>query len=210
MARASSERPREMYDDDELASLSESERLDLARRLAALEGGPMARTARLRRERRLFMGLVLAAAIFLIPWTVLLAVTLPRNYKTAHWNLAWVGFDVALIVFLGLSAWAAWRRRHVLVFTAVVTATLLVTDAWFDIVTASRSDVWVSVATGLLGNVPMAALFVLVAYKLVQVSAFNARRLAGSETPAVALRKLPLYGVDEPAERPRSAEVPLD
>lgn len=104
---------------------------------------------------------------------------------------------MALIVFLALSGWSAWRRRHVLVFAAIVTATLLITDAWFDILTASRSDVWVSVATGLLGNLPLAVLFIVVAYRLVRVSAHNVRRLAGSETPDLPLRKLPLYGVDE-------------
>lgn len=185
-----------MYDDD-LTSLSDRQRKDLARRLAELEGGPIERTARIQRERRLFMTLVVAVAIFLIPWTVLLAVTLPKNYVTGHWSAAWVGFDVVLIFFLALSAWSAWRRRHLLVFTAIVTATLLITDAWFDILTASPGDVWVSLATGLLGNVPMAVLLIVVAYRLVKLSPRNVRVLAGSETPDVPLRKLPLYGVDE-------------
>jgi hypothetical protein len=189
-----------LYDDDELMALTEQQRRDLAGRLAELEGAPIERTARIQRERRLFTSLVLAAAIFLIPWTILLAVTLPKNYQTGHWSAAWVGFDVALIVFLAIAAWSAWRRRHVLVFAAIITATLLITDAWFDILTASRSDVWVSIATGLLGNLPLAVLFIVVAYRLVQASAHNARRLAGSETPDLPLRKLPLYGVDEAEE----------
>jgi len=102
-------------------------------------------------------------------------------------------------VFLTLTAWAVWHRRHVLVFTAIITATLLLTDAWFDILTASPSDVGVSIATGCLGNVPVAALLIVVAYRLVQVSAHNARRLAGGEPPALPLRKLPMYGVDDAA-----------
>ena len=127
-----------MYGDDELRSMTDQQRRELASRLAQLEGPPIERTSRIQRERLLFLSLVLVAAIFLIPWTIFLAVTLPKNYKTSHWGTAWVGFDVGLIVFLALSAWAAWRRRHILVFTTIVTATLLITDAWFDILTASR------------------------------------------------------------------------
>jgi hypothetical protein len=186
-----------LYEDDELASMTGQQRRDLARRLADLEGAPIERTARVQRDRRLFMGLVLIAAVFLIPWTILLAVTLPKNYQTGHWDAAWVGFDAALIVFLAIAAWAAWRRRHVLVFAAIVTATLLITDAWFDILTSSRNDVGVSIATGLLGNLPLAVLFIVVAYRLVRVSTHNARRLAGCEVLDLPLRKLPLYGVDE-------------
>jgi hypothetical protein len=84
-----------MYDNDELASMTDRQRRGLARRLADLEGAPIEQTARIQRERRLFMTLVLAAAIFLIPWTILLAVTLPKNYQTGHWSAAWVGLDRA-------------------------------------------------------------------------------------------------------------------
>jgi len=38
--------------------------------------------------------------------------------------------------WLLLTAWAAWRRRQIVILAALVTATLLVTDAWFDVLTA--------------------------------------------------------------------------
>lgn len=44
-----------MYDDDELTAMTDRQRMDLARRLAELEGAPIERTPRIQRERRLFM-----------------------------------------------------------------------------------------------------------------------------------------------------------
>ncbi len=189
-----------MFDDEQLQSLTEEERRDLAHRLSVLEGAPIERTERIRRERRLFMTLIFGSALFLIPWTIFLAVSLPKRFLTGHWDAAWVGFDIVLTASLALTAWAAWRRRHLLIFAALVTATLLIVDAWFDILTASpRNDLLVSLATGLLGNLPLATLLVIVSYRLVKVSAHTARRLAGDQEIDLPLRKLPLYGVDEVA-----------
>jgi hypothetical protein len=74
--------------------------------------------------------------VVLVCWTVYLALALPGNHDARHWDLAWVGFDTALIVMLGATAWAAWFRRQILVAAALVTGTLLVCDAWFDLTTS--------------------------------------------------------------------------
>jgi hypothetical protein len=186
-----------MYDEDELMSMTGPQRRELARRLAELDGAPLGVSARIKRERRLFVSVVLAAALFLIPWTILLAVSLPRNYQTGHWNAAWVGFDIVLFVFLASSAWAAWRRRQILVLTTIVTATLLITDAWFDIFTADRRDLWVSLVTGLLGNVAVGNSVHRGRPPVDTAERANVRHLAGSDTTDLPLRKLPLFGVDE-------------
>ncbi|MFI5034585.1 MAG: hypothetical protein ACHQFZ_00065 [Acidimicrobiales bacterium] len=75
-----------------------------------------------------------------IGWTVYLGLTLPRNYVANHWDLAWVGLDVAQVVLLILVSWAAWRRRAVLIVFACASGTLLLVDAWFDVTTARYSD----------------------------------------------------------------------
>ena len=36
----------------------------------------------------------------LIPWTILLGLTLPPKYDAGHWNLLWAGFDVGLLFVL--------------------------------------------------------------------------------------------------------------
>jgi hypothetical protein len=186
-----------MIDDDAIRAMTNAERSDLARRLAALDGAPLELTPRIQRERRLFTTYILAATLFLIPWTVFLGFSLPRRFLTGHWDTTWVGFDIILLAWLAITAWATLRRRHLLIFAALVTATLLLVDAWFDILTASpRNDLLVSLATGLLGNLPLAVVLILVAYRLVKVSAHHARQLAGDD-PELPVHRLPIYLVDE-------------
>jgi hypothetical protein len=108
--------------------------------------------------------LALAAALAMIPWTSLLAVTLPDRYVTHHWSVTWVGFDSALLVSFGVIAWAAWRRRAALLPATVVTATLLGCDAWFDVTTASTtSDLVASAVTAAVGELPLAAALIWLA-----------------------------------------------
>jgi len=40
------------------------------------------------------------AAALMAPWTLYLAVTLPRHYSAHHYWLGWAGFDVALVAAL--------------------------------------------------------------------------------------------------------------
>lgn len=129
------------------------------------------------RRRRGFLTIVTATCVALIPWTAFLAVTLPHHYVASHWRLTWVGFDIALAVCLGLTAWRAHRRQPSFATTAAVTATLLTVDAWFDFTTASgRSDRLLSFAAALF-ELPLAA--------LLAVAAHRARRiLSSSDGPA--------------------------
>ena len=185
-----------MYSDDELRALTDEERSDLARRLAAVQGPPIERE----RRRRLFTTLILVVTLFLIPWTVLLAFTLPRHYQAARWGAVWVGFDIVLAASLGVTAWAAWRRRQLVIVAALVTATLLLTDVWFDVLTAgTRNDLLVSIGTAICGNIPLAILLVVVAHRLIMATAQNARRLAGNEEVGLPMRKLPIFAVDKAA-----------
>ncbi|GAA1254084.1 hypothetical protein [Oryzihumus leptocrescens] len=99
---------------------------------------------------------VLAAAM--VPWTVFLAVTLPSKQTAAHYDLAWVGFDLALLAMLTWTAWSAFRRSPVLTVSASMTAMMLLVDAWFDVVTApSLKELALSLPMALLVEVPLAA-----------------------------------------------------
>src|SRR3954447_1858537 len=97
---------------------------------------------------------VLGAAT--IPWTVYLAVTLPEHARTHNYRDAWVGFDIMLIGALLLTAYLAWRGRSLVGLAASSTATMLVVDAWFDITTSRRSNVWTAVAAAVLVELPLA------------------------------------------------------
>ncbi len=92
-------------------------------------------------------------------WTVWLGFRLPRHYVAEHWDAAWIGLDAAQVIVAVACAWAAWRRRAALVLYAVVAATLLLVDAWFDVLTARYRDLDQSLA--LLAIEVPGALFLL-------------------------------------------------
>ena len=116
--------------------------------------------------RRRVIEMLIAAAVALSAWIIVLGLSLPKRYDAAHWNLAWIGFDLALLVALGLTAWAAYRRRAVIVLLATVTATLLVADAWFDVTTARSRDLWISVAQAIFIELPFAAFLIYVVVRV--------------------------------------------
>jgi hypothetical protein len=111
--------------------------------------------------RRIREWLALCAAVALVPWTVYLGFTLPQSYNAQHWELTWVGFDVLLLTFLTATAVLGFIRHHLLTLFAFATGVLLVCDAWFDVLTAKRVDLAVSVLTAALGELPLAALLIV-------------------------------------------------
>ena len=122
------------------------------------------------RLRRIFLAAVTTASLVFIPWIGYLAVSLPDRHVAGQWKSAWVGFDIVLVACLTGTAWCAWRRRQLLVPAAIVTATLLVCDAWFDVLLDwGTPDVWWSVATAVLVELPLAALLLWVAARLLRL-----------------------------------------
>lgn len=102
---------------------------------------------------------LLGCAVVLIPWTALLFATLPRHYVANHWDLAWGGFDLGLGIALAATAVLVARRSPLAEVTAAITGTLLVCDAWFDILTSrGTSDIAQAIASALLIELPLAAL----------------------------------------------------
>jgi hypothetical protein len=121
-------------------------------------------TVRIRPARwvTLLLGLV---AIGLVPWTLYLTFSLPSRHVTFHYDLAWVGFDIALACAFAATTLAALRRSHWLVPLAAVTGTMLVCDAWFDIVTSqSGGEMWEAIVEAVLGELPLAALCAFIVY----------------------------------------------
>lgn len=149
--------------DEHLLALSTEQRAHLARRLAAL-----ARASKPARRRYLPAVLALGACVAMVPWTYMLAMTLPQRYVTHHWDTTWVGFDILLLASFaatGIAALAARRRGHALWAATIVTATLLCCDAWFDITTATRASLASSVVTAVAGNLPLAGLMLFLGYR---------------------------------------------
>jgi hypothetical protein len=185
-----------MLSDTEIASMTSEERSELSHRLAIFNEGIARDTDASRRRRRRFVNILVVVCLGLIPWIVFLGVTLPHRYIANHWTLAWVGFDMALLCAVAATAWAAWRRRQAVIVAALVAGTMLVLDAWFDIVTDSTTrDLIISVVTAVFGELPLAALAFIVAFRLIRLTTQTARRLAGDRADLPFLQ-VPLLGID--------------
>ncbi|MEW2621680.1 hypothetical protein [Streptomyces sp. NPDC048106] len=87
------------------------------------------------RKRWTLIGLG-AAAVLLVPWMAVLAVTLPGRTTVNHWPLAWIGLDVLMAAGCAATALLGLRADPRARLTASATASTAVLDAWFDITTA--------------------------------------------------------------------------
>lgn len=106
-----------------------------------------------------------AVIVFLIPWTAYLTLTLPARHVSYRYDLTWVGFDVGLTAAFVATTWAAVRGSKWLVPFAAVTGTMLVCDAWFDVVTSQGGgEMWEAVGEAVAGELPLAALCALIVY----------------------------------------------
>jgi hypothetical protein len=106
----------------------------------------------------------LVVGIGLVLWTIWIAYDLPRRHVARHWDVAWAGFDVMMAALLLVTAYGAARRAVWLQSAAAASATMLVCDAWFDIVTSGRgADLAMSLASGFVIELPLAAVCVWVA-----------------------------------------------
>src|SRR5580658_2897942 len=174
--------------------MTPQQRLELRRALADIDSEAMAIRSRDRR-RAIILAVIVVCCIVLAAWTGVLATTLPRYYRSGGWRGAWVGFDIALLAAFVVTGWAAWRRRQLLIICLVVLATLLCCDAWFDVVLDARtSDFWLSVASALVVELPLAALAVLTARRLLRRTSSVLLRFQGHAGAAPKLRHMQLVG----------------
>jgi hypothetical protein len=104
--------------------------------------------------------------IGMLPWTIWLSQWLPPRHESVRWDVAWSGLDTGLALAFLFTAVAAWRRSPWVAVGAAATGTLLVTDAWFDVILESHSDeLRISIITALLGELPAAAFCFWIAYR---------------------------------------------
>jgi hypothetical protein len=194
-----------VIDEAELRQMSQHERRELARLLAAMERfDPLTERVNVRR-RRLGLLLTTGCCVFLAGWIAVLVLTLPRHYEAGHWRAAWVGFDIALLVLFASIAWASWRQRQVIIVFLIVTGTLLCCDAWFDIMLdLGTPDIWMSVASAVLAELPLAFLLFAGARRLLRLSVRLVMELQGVEAPVPTLRRTPLFGIGIAETLPRT------
>ncbi|NNN20758.1 MAG: hypothetical protein HKL80_01980 [Acidimicrobiales bacterium] len=103
----------------------------------------------------------------LIPWTAYLSIVLPPHFRADDWNVAWVGFDCAIMAVLAATAWAAWHQRQILAAMSIIAATMLVCDSWFDVSTSfGTSDQVFTLLNALLVNIPVSMFLLFLARRI--------------------------------------------
>jgi len=174
--------------DEQIAALTPAQRRELITRLEQ----PLSDVidpVYLSRLRRIRLGLMIGGSIAMIPWLVYLSMTLPENYVAHNWPATWVGFDILLVGFMLATAVLGYLRRQVLMFAAFTSGVLLICDAWFDLMTAGPNDVWLSVITALLIEVPLAIFMITGAQRIMRLTMMRLWLL----DPGMRLRHLPLF-----------------
>jgi hypothetical protein len=148
--------------------------------------------------RQWVIGLFGLIGVGLVPWTIWLSASLKPDHETQHWNLAWSGFDIGLALAFLLTALAAWRRSPWVGASAAATGTLLVTDAWFDVVLESQADdIRNAVLLAVLVELPIAALCFWIAYRTERFLALLVQQSLHLSPAAEGPTKSDLIGVLE-------------
>jgi len=175
--------------DAQIEAMSPAQRRDLIQRLERPleEVFPPAIAKRMRRNR---VSLMVGGTIVLIPWMIYLAFTLPDKYVAHNWPATWIGFDCVLVTSMTATAVLGLLRREVVILPGFTTGVLLICDAWFDIMTAGPGQIWLSVLTATLINLPVAAIMITGAVRIVRLTATRLWFI-DPQTPAWRLPLLP-------------------
>ena len=180
--------------------MTRDERRQLARALAAIDLPHPRLDPRLRRRQRLALLVMMACCVALAGWIAILILTLPGRYTSSDWRAVWVGLDIAELLGFAATAWAAWHQRQVVIFLMVMTGTLLLCDAWFDLALDYGSSAFTgSVLSAVLAEIPLALLMFAGARRLVRVTVETVMQLSGGGGPAPPLWRVPLFadGLEE-------------
>jgi hypothetical protein len=91
--------------------------------------------------RRLAIAGCAVVPVWLVAYSLLhLLPTLPSSYPAAHWRALWVGLDL-IMAGLALATLIGMRRRSALAaLSSAMLAAFLLSDGWFDCLTANSGD----------------------------------------------------------------------
>lgn len=189
-----------MFEEEELRAMSPGDRIRLLHTIAEIDGiGPVGRPRSApqgsARRRKVILIVIIACCVILAIWTGFLAVTLPRTYRAGEWRGAWVGFDIALLAALAATWWAAWRGRQVLIICLIVLATLLLCDAWFDVILDLQTHGFqLSLLSALVIELPLAGLAIAGARRLLRLTIGMVTERGGQQARVPPLWRIPLFG----------------
>jgi hypothetical protein len=184
----------------ELENMSPQERRELARALAAIDAPHPLADPRVLRRRRFGLLFTMGCCAILAAWIAILIMTLPGHYTSHDWRTVWVGLDVAELAAFAATGWAAWHQRQIVIQLMIMTGTLMLCDAWFDVTLDFGSRGFtISLLTALVIELPLALLMFGGARRLVRVTVHILMQLAGIEGRPPALWRVPLFadGLEE-------------
>jgi len=98
-----------------------------------------------------------AAALALVPTLVVVLTVVPGVQTAHHLKIAWTGLDVFEVLALAATGLALQRRSALTAVPATITGTLLVCDAWINIVPATGAAFYEAIAMALV-ELPLAGL----------------------------------------------------
>ncbi len=156
--------------DGQIAAMTPDERRTLIERLQR-PLDDLVDPMRIKLAGRARFAVMVGGSVAMIPWIVMLSLTLPQRYVVDRWAVTWVGFDCLLVIMMALTAWFGWRRRLPFLLTAFATGVLLLCDAWFDVITASADDLWPAIATAAFAEIPLGVLLILTTLRILGLMA---------------------------------------
>jgi hypothetical protein len=152
-----------------------------------------------------------AVGIGLLPWAFWLSSSLPSTHHSAHWDVAWSGFDVGLAACFCGTAVTAYRRAVGWAGAfAAATGTMLIVDAWFDVVLESHGNEFgTAIVLAVVFELPAATFCFWIAFRT-ETLVSRALHLAptGERAPEGHLVGVLEVAADgEPAGEPRDADA---
>ncbi len=180
--------------------MTEEERRALAHALASIDAPHPLLDPRLRRRMRFTLLFTMGCCLVLAGWIAILILTLPGHYTSDDWRAVWVGLDLAELAGFAAIGWAAWHQRQIVTFFLLVTGTLLVCDAWFDITLDYGSHGFTtSLVSAVLVELPLALLMFTSAARLVRSTIHLVMQLSGVAGSPPSLWRIPLFadGLEE-------------
>jgi hypothetical protein len=156
-----------------------------------------------------------AVGIGLLPWAFWLSSSLPATHHSAHWDVAWSGFDVGLAAcFCGTGIAAARRSPAWVGAFAAATGTMLIVDAWFDVILESHgNELGTALVEALVFELPTAVICFWIAFRTERFVTRAIRSLhltpAGERAAESNLVRVLEVATDgEPAGQPSDADAP--
>lgn len=154
-------------------------------------------------------------AVVLIPWIVLMF-TVPQVVNVSQrWELLWGGFDCFLVLGFAVTAFRLITRSPRGAVTAAMTGTMLLVDAWFDVLTTHRGGQIISLLMAVFAEIPCALICFYVSRRIVGLFEQAKDYLAGAGFHVSGGRLVPpvdfpdsVAGPAEPLPRVGAASYP--